>query len=89
MIRGLAGSGTAVSQRSLRSAAVCSHYGHPRSPSATFAACTPSRAERSASVPSVARTSRRQAISADRSSAARSGGIIGSVARQRRPATRM
>ena len=34
-----------------------------------------------------AQNSRRHAISADRSSAARSGGIIGSAAPQRRPAT--
>src|ERR1700761_6502919 len=83
------GRGTAVSQRSFRSASVCSHHGCPRSPSATLAAWTPARARGSAAVPRVTLTSRRQAISADRSSAARSGGISGSVARQGRPTTTM
>ena len=61
------------------------HGGEPRSPKATFAACTPARATDCCGVPLVRRTSRRRAISIRTSSVRRSSGIDGSVARHRRP----
>ncbi|RII17934.1 hypothetical protein DSC45_13600 [Streptomyces sp. YIM 130001] len=79
-------------QRSRRSAMDCSHHGVPRSPRATFALCTRLRARSSAAVsPSftAAPTARRAAMRPERRRAAVFAGISGSVARQRRPPTKM